>query len=154
MKNLHISISFFILFSLFLTGSLAAQTDTVTIKQKGNLNLFTERIYLASKAYQTGVHIYNIDYQKIKKDSIVQSQSDTAWSNNGLINRSISTQERPIRVVVIKNGERTMMRDDELNKIPIESIQSIEIIYGAMAPALYGVDGSCGIIVKLIDNKQ
>jgi hypothetical protein len=153
MNKLHIIISFFVLFSLFLTDTLSAQTDTVTVKQKGNLNLFTERIYLASKAYQTGIHMYDPDYQKTSKDSIMQSQSDSTWSN-GLINRSISMQERPIRVAVIKNGERTILRGDELNKIPVESIQSIEIIYGAMAPALYGVDGSCGIIVKLIDSKQ
>lgn len=124
--------SFFILFSFSFIGNIQAQTpsdikqETLQIdsivSEKGQLQLLTQRVYLAFKAYATGMTGLTLKYEK---PIVLKYHED--------FNQSIP------------------MDISELEKIPIDSVESIEAVYEPKYRGLlYGELGQrCIIIIKL-----
>lgn len=97
------------------------QTDSIA-SEKGQLQLLTQRIYLAFKAYTTGMTGLTLKYEK---PIVLKYHEDF-------------NQSKPMEI-------------SELEKIPIDSIEAIEAVYEPKYRGLlYGELGQrCIIIVKL-----
>ncbi len=150
MKQSQVIISLCVLFSLFSIDKFSAQTKVATVQNidsiasgKGNLSLLVDRIYLAFKAYRTGMNEFDKE-QKLDKAHI-DSLQNKGWHVDVLLQN-----EKQILPVIIKKDKLIDTRS-YLNKIPLDSVQSIEVMdNGAGITALYGLS-SYGIVIRLKD---
>ena len=121
--------SLLLFFSYSFIGNAQVQTphdsklqiDSI-VSEKGQLQLLTQRVYLAFKAYATGMTGLTLKYEK------------------------------PIVLKYHEDFNQSMPMDiSELEKIPIDSVESIEAVYEPKYRGLlYGELGQrCIIIVKL-----
>lgn len=144
-------ITFIVVLSLSFTNNLIAQAnpeDSVNSNfpatDKGNLSLLTERVYLAFKAYRTGIH----EFEGVKSDSLSIARLDSLRKEGWILNYS-TNNERPIRPAIIKKGTQILDISD-LSNIPADSVLSIEVMRGdAVSVAKYGVNGKNGIVIRL-----
>jgi len=111
--------------------------------EKGNLYQLTQRIYLAFNAYVWGESKL---YKGLEKPEITIHQN-----GQGIIHDSFAPQTRP-RIAIFKNGKKESegMSDEDLKKIRIDDVKSIEVIHGTDENALYGTSGiTCVIKITL-----
>jgi len=141
----------FIFFVFLLSGgNLMAQSSSETsndsiASDKGDLNLLAERVYLAFKAYRTGV--YESDEER-KDISIHKARLDSLRKEGWIIDFTTFGNKKHILPVVMR-GEKPISEID-MTKIPADSVRSIEVMDGdAVSVALYGVRGVDGVIVRL-----
>lgn len=122
----------------------AISKDSVS-SDKDNLKLLTERLYLAFKAYRTGVY----EFEVLKSDSIRALHIESAKKDGRLIN----LLERNDRIIypVILRGEELVSDIIYLNldEVPSDSVQSIEVMdIGRGISVLHGLR-SGGIVIRL-----
>lgn len=154
MRKLYQRIALFIaLLFLIFTNNLIAQVNSTTAisedsitSDKDNLKLLTERVYLAFKAYRTGKYEFN---KEPESDSIRALRRDSAEKEGWHID-FLLMNERIIHPVILRGEEFVSDKAyRDMNKIPADSVQSIEIMdMGTGISALHGVSSN-GIVVRL-----
>jgi len=124
-------------------SSATASNDSIT-SDKGDLELLTERVYLAFKAFRTGVY----GFDEVIPDSVRGASVAEARKEGWIVDIWLEN-EKQINPVLFRGKELIIESYPHLNVIPADSVLSIEIMdIGTGLSGLHGIS-SKGIVIKL-----
>jgi|GEM_PF-3411380 len=140
--------TFTVMIFLFVFIGIIAQNKHDSIRselpvEKGNLYQLTQRIYLAFNAYVWG--------ETKLCEGLEKPEIAIPKNVQGTIYDSFLPQTRP-RIAIFRNSQKEPegISDENLKKISIEEVKSIEVIYGTNENYLYGTTGiTCVIKITL-----
>jgi hypothetical protein len=140
--------SFIAMLILFAIPGIYAQNkpDSISTElpnEKGDLYQLTQRTFLAFNAYVCGSS--KLDEGQGRQGISINKK------DHGTLYESFQLQTRP-RIAIFKNGKKESegISNEDLKKITIDDVKSIEVIYGTTENVLYGTSGiTCVIKITL-----